>query len=60
MGEPLYFEGDINLITDGSGYDLIDKPFGFFEVEVFAPDSMKLPLLKTRLKQLMELELLLH
>lgn len=48
VGEPIYFEGDITLISRGSGYELINNPFGFFEVEVTAPTNMKIPLLQTR------------
>jgi len=36
-------------ISPGSGYDLIDKPFGFFEVEVTAPKDIKIPLLQKRM-----------
>lgn len=50
VGEPIYFEGDINLIKEGTGYNLVDKPFGFFDVEVTAPKSMKIPILQTRLE----------
>jgi len=50
VGSPTYFEGDISLIGPGSGYNIMNKLFGFFEVEVEAPKSMKIPLLQTRLK----------
>jgi hypothetical protein len=50
VGNPAFFEGDISLIGPGSGYNLMNKLFGFFEVEVEAPKSMKIPLLQTRLK----------
>jgi hypothetical protein len=49
VGEPIYFEGNINKIKEGSGYNIIDKPFGFFEIEITAPKSMKIPLLQTRI-----------
>jgi hypothetical protein len=42
VGNPTYFEGEINLNED--------KPFGFFEVEVTAPDNLKIPLLQKRIK----------
>jgi DNA polymerase type B, organellar and viral len=42
VGEPTYFEGDITKIEN--------NPFGFFEVEVTAPDNLYVPLLQTRLK----------
>lgn len=48
VNNPIYFEGDISLIGPGSGYNLINKLFGFFEVET--PHNMKIPLLQTRLK----------
>ena len=50
IGNPTFFEGDISLIGPGSGYNLMNKLFGFFEVEVEAPKSMKIPLLQIRLK----------
>jgi hypothetical protein len=50
VGNPIYFEGDISLIGPGSGYNLINKLFGFFEVEIETPQNMKIPLLQTRLK----------
>lgn len=55
IGNPIYFEGDINLIKEDTGYNLIKKPFGFFEVKVTAPDyykdkPMKIPILQTRIK----------
>lgn len=50
VGKPTLFEGDITKITEGTGFDLIKKPFGFFEVEVTAPSNMKIPLLQTKLK----------
>ena len=50
VGNPTFFEGDISLIGPESGYNLMNKLFGFFEVEVEAPKSMKIPLLQTRLK----------
>jgi len=48
VGNPTFFEGDISLVGPGSSYNLINKLFGFFELE--APKSMKVPLLQTRLK----------
>jgi len=50
VGNPTYFEGDISLIGPESGYNLLPKLYGFFEVEVEGPKSMKIPLLQTRLK----------
>lgn len=50
IGEPIYFEGDLSLIGIGSGYELEKQPFGFFEVEITAPDNLNIPLLQTRLK----------
>nr|QWO71395.1 DNA polymerase [Termitomyces sp. K1Ag] len=50
VGDPIYFEGDISLISIGTGYDLITNPFGFFEVEVTAPKSIRIPLLQTRIE----------
>lgn len=50
VGAPTLFEGDISLIGPGSGYNLLNKLFGFFKVEVEAPKAMKIPLLQTRLK----------
>jgi hypothetical protein len=51
VGNPIFFEGDIELIGKDSGYNLIEgKPFGFFEVEVKAPKNMKIPLLQIKLK----------
>ena len=41
-GHPIFFEGDI------SKYD--NKPFGFFEVEVTAPDNLDIPILQKRVK----------
>jgi hypothetical protein len=52
VGNPIYFEGDISLIGPNSGYNIMNKPFGFFEVEVEAPKNMKIPLLQTRLKMI--------
>ncbi len=48
VGNLTFFEGDISLVGPGSGYNLMNKLFGFFEVE--APKNMKVPLLQTRLK----------
>jgi hypothetical protein len=50
VGSPINFEGDISLIGPGSGYNLINKLFGFFEVEIESPHNMNIPLLQTRLK----------
>jgi hypothetical protein len=51
VGNPIFFEGDIELIDKDNGYNLIEeKPFGFFEVEVVAPTSLNIPLLQTKLK----------
>nr|QWO71398.1 DNA polymerase [Termitomyces sp. T32] len=50
VGNPIFFEGDISLISRGSGYDLDTNPFGFFEVEVTAPKSLRIPLLQTRIR----------
>jgi DNA polymerase type B, organellar and viral len=50
VGAPTFFEGDIYLIGPGSGYNLLNKLFGLFKVEVEAPKAMKIPLLQTRLK----------
>ena len=50
VGAPTYFEGDISKIGPGSGYNLTNKLFGFFEVEIEAPKDMNIPLLQTRIK----------
>jgi hypothetical protein len=51
VGNPIYFEGNIELIGKYSGYNLIeDKPFGFFEVEVKAPKNINIPILQMKLK----------
>jgi DNA polymerase type B, organellar and viral len=50
VGSPIYFEGDVSLIGPGTGYNLINKLFGFFEVEIESPQNMKIPLLQTRLE----------
>lgn len=50
IGEPIYFEGELSLIGVGSGYELDKQPFGFFEVEITAPENLNIPLLQTRLK----------
>jgi hypothetical protein len=42
VGAPTYFEGDI--------LQFINSPFGFFEVEVTAPDTLNRPLLQTKVK----------
>lgn len=42
VGNPIYFEGDITKIKN--------NPFGFFEVEIKAPDDLYAPILQTRLK----------
>jgi hypothetical protein len=42
VGKPTYFEGDIS--------DFENKPFGFFEVEVKAPNNLNIPILQTKLK----------
>jgi hypothetical protein len=42
VGPPTFFEGDINKIEQ--------NPFGFFEVEVKAPDNLYSPLLQTKCK----------
>lgn len=42
VGNPIYFEGDITKIKD--------NPFGFFEVEINAPEDLYTPLLQTKLK----------
>jgi DNA polymerase type B, organellar and viral len=42
VGSPVYFEGDITLIEK--------KPFGFFEVEVIAPEGLNIPILQTIFK----------
>lgn len=47
VGKPIYFEGDLNVLKD---YNLKDKAFGFFEVEVEAPADMNIPLLQTKIK----------
>lgn len=47
VGSPIYFEGDIlKNISNNSK----DKPFGIFEVEIFAPENIKVPLLQKRVK----------
>ena len=46
VGNPTFFEGDI--LFDGLFTD--NKPFGFFEVEVTAPEGLKIPILQTRFK----------
>src|SRR3978361_1666940 len=50
VGEPIFFEGDISHLGAESGYNIINKPYGFFEVEITAPKSMKIPLLQSRVK----------
>src|SRR5271156_660750 len=50
VGSPIYFDGDISKIGPGSGYNLVNNLFGFFEVEVDAPKSMNIPILQTRIK----------
>lgn len=42
VGAPTYFEGDITKIMNDA--------FGFFEVEINAPDNLYIPLLQTKLK----------
>jgi hypothetical protein len=42
VGQPTYFEGDIRKVDN--------KAFGIFEVEIQAPDNIKIPLLQTRIK----------
>jgi hypothetical protein len=41
-GYPVFFEGDISLSDK--------NPFGFFEVEVTAPDNLDIPILQKRVK----------
>jgi hypothetical protein len=48
VGNPIYFEGDLTFMENN--YNLIDRPFGFFEVEVEAPTNLHIPLLQTRIK----------
>jgi hypothetical protein len=50
IGNPTYFEGDLSLLNEDSGYNLSrrNKPHGFFEV--IAPKDMKIPLLQIRIK----------
>jgi DNA polymerase type B, organellar and viral len=50
VGNPTLFEGDISIISEGNGYNLINRPFGFFEVEITAPENLGVPLLQTRIK----------
>lgn len=50
IGNPTFFEGDLSLLNGDSGNNLINKPFGFFEVEVNAPLNMNIPLLQTKIK----------
>lgn len=52
IDNPTYFEGDLALLNEDSGYNLSqrNKPFGFFEVEVNAPLNMKIPLLQSKIK----------
>lgn len=42
VGNMTYFEGDISKH--------VKKPFGFFEVEVTAPDNLYVPIIQTRIK----------
>jgi len=42
VGHGIYFEGDISLVEN--------KPFGIFEVEVAAPENLKVPILQLRFK----------
>lgn len=42
VGSPIYFSGNI--------WELESKPYGFFNVEVTAPDNIKVPILQTRSK----------
>lgn len=48
VGNPIYFEGDLEFLENN--YNLIDRPFGFFEVEVEAPKNLHIPILQTRIK----------
>jgi hypothetical protein len=47
IGNPIYFNGDILYVYDYLG---LERPFGFFEVEIKAPDNMKIPLLQTKIQ----------
>ena len=38
IGQPTYFEGDINL--------KYKRPFGIFEVEIITPENLDIPILK--------------
>jgi hypothetical protein len=42
VGKPIYFDGDI--------FETNSNPFGFFEVEVEAPDNLIYPILQTKVK----------
>lgn len=42
IGNPTYFEGDILAIKD--------RPYGFFEVEITAPEGLFYPILQTRVE----------
>lgn len=44
VGEPIYFEGDIDILSSMS-----DK-LGFFEVDITSPDDLKHPIIQTKLK----------
>ena len=44
VGKPIYFEGDILSVQNK------ERPFGIFEVDIIAPENMKIPLLQTRVK----------
>lgn len=50
VGQPVYFEGNILSLDKNSGYNLFNKPYGFFEVEVIAPEYIKIPILQIRFK----------
>lgn len=42
IGQPKYFEGDI--------LDIMDRPYGFFEVEVTTPKDLFYPIIQSRVK----------
>ena len=52
VGNPIYFEGDINsihsikdFVFESNTKDPMNRPYGFFEVEVTTPDYLEHPVL---------------
>lgn len=57
VGNPIYFEGDINsihaikdFVFEPNSKDPLKRPYGFFEVEVTAPYNLEYPILQTRVQ----------